>query len=98
MGTIPDNRKSKRFEHKSTVMLENENNGYFSYGQMINYSSGGMCIGSEAIYNRGVKLKILFGKPVYKAAPSIYFGTVRWCKEQTRDYSECSYGIGIKCD
>lgn len=76
--------KSERFEHGATVMLEDEAGGYFSYGQMINYSSGGMCIGADATYKKGTAVKIKFDEPLYKAAPAIYSGTVRWCKELAR--------------
>jgi hypothetical protein len=100
MNTYHEYRKSRRFEHNATVMLENETNGYFSYGLMMNYSSGGMCIGSDAAYNKGAEIRIRFGQPLYKAAPTTYSGTVRWCKELARDdfdYSY-SYGVGIKYD
>ena len=41
-------------------MLEDGTGGYFSYGLMLNYSSGGMCIGSDAINNNGTSVKIRF--------------------------------------
>ena len=91
-------RKSKRFAHKATVMLEDGNGGYFSYGLMLNYSSGGMCIGSDTIYKKGTTIKIRFSKPLYKAAPTIYSGTVKWCNELARDDVEYSCGVGIKFD
>jgi hypothetical protein len=91
-------RKSERFEHRATVMLEDEAGGYFSYGQMINFSSGGLCIGSDANYIKGTAIKIKFDKPLYKAAPTIYSGTVRWCKELARNDFEYSWGVGIKYD
>jgi len=31
MVSTPDHRKSKRFEHKSTVMLSDEHSEYFYY-------------------------------------------------------------------
>jgi hypothetical protein len=79
-------------------MLEDEPAGYFCYGQMQNYSSGGMCVGSDMTYKRGMAVKIRFDIPVYKAAPKTYHGTVRWCKELVRDDFEYSYGVGIKYD
>ena len=79
-------------------MLEDEPAGYLCYGQMQNYSSGGMCVGSDMTYKRGMAVKIRFDKPVYKAAPKTYHGTVRWCKELARHDFEYSYGVGIKYD
>ena len=77
-------------------MLEDEPARYLCYGQMQNYSYGGMCVGSDMTYERGAVVKIRFDKPVYKAAPKTYHGTVRWCKELARDDFEYSYGVGIK--
>ena len=98
MKTGFEYRKSKRFDHKATVMIEDESGGFFCYGLMLNCSFGGMCVGSETIYKKGTPIKIRFGKPLYKAAPNVYSGTVRWCKELARDDSEYSYGVGIKYD
>lgn len=48
--------------------------------------------------NKGTPLKIRFGKPLYKHAPSVLSGTVMWCKNLSRDDFEFSYGVGIKYD
>lgn len=98
MKTSPEHRKSKRFDHKATVMLEDGAKGFFNYGLMLNYSYGGMCIGSDSNYNKGTSIEIIFSKPLYKAAPTTYSGTVRWCKELARDDLEYFYGVGIKYD
>jgi hypothetical protein len=98
METGSEHRKSKRFDHKATVMIQDESGGFFSYGLMLNYSFGGMCVGSDITYHKGTPIKIKFGKPLYKAAPTIYSGTVRWCKDRVYYDSEYSYGIGIKYD
>ena len=98
MKTSPEYRKSKRFDHKATVMLEDGSKGYFNYGLMLNYSSGGMCIGSDSTYTKGTPIKIIFSKPLYKAAPTTYSGSVRWSKELARDDFENFYGVGIKYD
>jgi hypothetical protein len=96
MNTSTENRKSKRFEHKATVMIEDEAGGYICYGQMVNYSSGGMCIGSDAIYNRDTPINIKFAEALYKAAPKTYHGKVRWCKELVRGDIEYYYSVGVK--
>ena len=93
-----EHRKSDRFDHKATVMIESEQSGHLIYGQMVNYSFGGMCIGSDAFYNKGTAIKIRFNNALYKAAPKTYSGTVSWCKELVRDDFEYSYGVGIKYD
>ena len=65
-----EHRKSERFEHKATVMIENEQAGHLNYGQMVNYSFEGMCIGSDAFYNKGTAINIRFNRPLYKGAPT----------------------------
>lgn len=98
MKTDFEFRKSKRFDHKETVMLESGSGKFFCYGQMLNYCMGGICVSSKTPYNKGTPIKIRFGKPLYKVAPSVLSGTVRWCKDLSRDDSEFSYGVGIKYD
>ena len=80
------------------VMLEHGSGRFFCYGQMQNYSIGGICVGSETVYNKGTPLKIRFGKPLYKDAPSVLSGTVMWFKNLSRDDFEFLYGVGIKYD
>lgn len=89
-------RKSKRFEHRATVMLEDEPAGYISYGQMINFSGGGMCFGSDVAFKPEAKINIKFEKPIFKAAPKTYHVIVRWCKELADDDSKYFYGVGVK--
>ena len=91
-----ESRKSKRFEHRATVMLEDEPAGYISYGQIINFSNGGMCLESDVAFKPGAKIKIKFEKPIFKAAPKTYHGIVRWCNELADDDSKYFYGFGIK--
>ena len=98
MNTSTEHRKSKRFEHKATVMIEDKAGGYICYGQMVNYSSGGMCIGSDMIYNRNTPIHIKFAEALYKAAPKIYRGKVRWCKELACGDLKYSYSVGVKYD
>ena len=94
-----EHRKSKRFEHNATVMLKEEPVGYISYGKMINYSDGGMLIESDAPFKRGTNINVTLDKPVYKAAPQTYYGSVKWCKEISVSdirYHYGRYGIGIQ--
>jgi Tfp pilus assembly protein PilZ len=98
MTSFSESRKSKRFAHKATVMLEDVSGQFFSYGLMLNYSSGGMGIGTDETFKIGSPIKVRFSEPLYKAAPNTYTGTVRWCNELARNDIEYTYGIGMKFD
>ena len=89
-------RKSKRFEHKATVMLEDKGYGYLSYAQMINFSGDGMSFEADFALKPGAKINISLNKPLFKAAPRTYNAIVKWCKELSKDDSPYSYGIGAK--
>ncbi|MDX1699988.1 MAG: PilZ domain-containing protein [Melioribacteraceae bacterium] len=93
-----DYRKSKRFEQRATIMIEDKRAKFIYYGQMLNYSAGGMCIGSDAIFERGTPIKITFDKPLYKSSPKNFHGTVKWCNELARDDFDYLYGTGLKFD
>jgi hypothetical protein len=50
-------------------------------------------------FKHGVRINIIFNKPVYKAAPKSYYGTVKWCKETSTEDGQDhfgNYGIGIQ--
>ncbi len=79
-------------------MIEDEQAGYIYYGQMLNYSSGGLCIGSDAAFNKGTAINIALDKPLYRSSPKNYHGTVKWCKELAREDFNYSYGTGVKFD
>lgn len=96
MNTHIDFRKSKRFEHKTTALLEDEFGGYFSYGQIINYSDGGLCFWSDVAFKPGVKIKMSLDNPLFKTAPKSYSGIVKWCKDLADDDSQYYYGVGVK--
>jgi hypothetical protein len=97
MTTYDEYRKSRRFEQRATVMIEDESKEYFSYGQMINYSEDGMLIGSDVKFKPGTKITIKFEKPLYKAAPRTYHAVVRRCKELFNDdTTKYHYEIGVK--
>jgi PilZ domain len=98
MNTQIDFRRSKRFEHKSTALLEDEFGGYFSYGQIINYSEAGVCLWSDVAFKPGVKIKISLDNRLFKAAPKSYRGIINWCKELGDGGSQYLYGVGLKYD
>ena len=96
MNTNTELRKVRRFDHKTTVMLENEPSGQFSYAQMINFSGGGMGFGSDFALRPGTIINIRLDKPIFRSAPKTYSAIVRWCKQLSDDNLLCPYGVGVE--
>ena len=96
MVSTPDYRKSKRFEHKSTVMLADEHSEYFSYARMFNFSGGGLYFTSDVALKPGTKIKIRFDHSPFQSGPKPLSSVVRWCRELTDYGSDYTYGIGVK--
>ena len=96
MVSSTDFRKSKRFEHKSTVMLADEHWCNLSYAQMFNFSSGGLYFESDIAFNQGTKIQIQFDRAPFKSGPKTLKSVVRWRRELTDFNSDYYYGIGVK--
>ena len=95
MNSYLELRESERFPHKATVMLFDPRNGLMSYGQMINYSDGGMLLATSTKFRPGTKLNVSLSTPVYKAAPTNYRTTVKWCNEIETENLEHDIGVGV---
>ena len=96
MVSTPDHRKSKRFEHKSIIMLANENSEYFSYAHMFNFSGGGFYFESDVALKPGTKIRIRFDNTPFQSGPKILSSVVRWCRELTDYDSDYTFGVGAK--
>ena len=53
MEAAIDYRKCKRFYHNSTILLEDEESGSFSYGKINNMSGNGMYFETEFAFRLG---------------------------------------------
>ena len=89
-------RKSKRYWHKTTVILEDTKSGAWSYAQTKDLSHEGMLLESEVAFKPGTRINIKFDSPPFRSTLKIYKSTVRWCKELADEDSVLTYGIGIK--
>ena len=96
MNTQTEFRKTARFEHKTTLMVSDEDQKYFSYAQMLNYSAGGMCFGSDVAFKPGARVSVRMEKPLSKTAPKAFRGIVRWCKESAEEEAKYYFGVGIQ--
>jgi hypothetical protein len=89
-------RKSRRYRHKATVILEEAISGAWSYAQTKDFSSEGMLLESEVAFKPGTRINIKIDSPPLRSAEKIYKSTVKWCKQLAAEDSNFTYGIGIK--
>ena len=89
-------RKSRRYRHKTTVILEEAKSGAWSYAQTKDFSNDGMLLESEVAFRPGTRINIKFDSPPFKSNLKIYKSTVKWCQELVDEDSVLTYGIGIK--
>ena len=97
MEAAIDFRKCKRFYHHSTILLEDEKSGSFSYGKINNMSGDGMYFETEFAFKRGTRVKFSLDNPPFKSCPNTLCGIVKWCKELgDGNDSNYSYGLGVE--
>jgi hypothetical protein len=89
-------RKSRRYEHVSTVMIESPQAGIFGYAQMYNYSAGGMLIRSDFAISPGTLIKVNLEKPLYSSVSKTVDSRVVWCRRFENERGRYSrFGIGV---
>ena len=89
-------RKSIRYEHVSTVMIESPLAGIFGYAQMYNYSAGGMMVRSGFPIRPGILIKINLPKPLYSSGSNTVDSRVVWCSRFEQEWEQHSrYCIGV---
>jgi hypothetical protein len=89
-------RKSRRYEHVSTVMIESLQAGIFGYAQVYNYSASGMLIRSDFPINPGTLIKVNLQKPLYSSISNTVDSRVVWCRRFEQERGRYSrYGIGV---
>lgn len=97
MEAAVDYRKCRRFYHHSTILIENENNGSFSYGKINNMSGDGMYFETEFGFKPGSRIKFKLDRPPFKSCPNHYRGIVKWCKEiYDEDEPNYPFGVGVE--
>jgi hypothetical protein len=89
-------RKSRRYRHKATVILEEARSGAWSYAQTKDFSNDGMLLESEVAFKPGTRINIKFDSQPFKSTAKIYKSTVKWCKELADEDSILTYGVGVK--
>lgn len=96
VNSLPENRRSKRINYNSTIMVEETHTDYVYYGQMSNYSLGGLYFESNVACNPGTQIAIRITDPPFKSFPSRCKGLVLWSRNLNKADSFYSYGVGLK--
>lgn len=96
MNTGIEKRGTKRFDHASTVMVEEPDKGYYVYGTMLNFSGDGMYLEADFVCRPGTKIWIQMNSPPADSLPKVLLGEVRWHKQLFEDESKYAYGLGVK--
>jgi len=91
-----ERRKTKRLNHRCTIMLADEHAGYYCYAQLNNISGDGMYLETEYSFKPGTEIVIRFDKAPFRSAPKIYHVNVKWCRQLDKNESESAYGVGVK--
>jgi hypothetical protein len=89
-------RKSRRYRHKTTVILEEARSEAWSYAQTKDFSNEGMLLESQVAFKPGTQINIRFDSSSLKTTAKIYKSTVTWCKELGDEESILMYGVGVK--
>ena len=95
MNTIVEQRKTRRYSHQVTALLEDPLSGYFAYAQMVNFSSDGMGFESDFAFKPGMTLAIKLEKPLFKGGGKTYHGLLIWSREKNGDDSRYPYEAGL---
>jgi PilZ domain len=96
MEAAIDYRRCKRFSHQSTILLEDEIRGSFSYGRISNMSGDGMYFETEFAFRLGTRVRFRLDDPPFKSCPAEYCGIVKWCNELHGDTSNYLFGVGVE--
>lgn len=97
MDAAIDYRKCRRFYHNSTILIEDQNKGAFSYGKINNMSGEGMYFETEFAFSPGTRIKVRLDNPPFKSCPDDLSGIVKWCKEiYDEDEPNYPFGVGVE--
>ena len=92
-----DFRKSKRFSHTITGVLEDSITGYLVYAKMRNYSQEGMYFESETAFQPETNVKVKLEKPLNRFSRTSFNAVVKWCHELFGETgSEYMFGLGVE--
>ena len=89
-------RKTRRYEHSGTVMIEKSRSEIIGYAQMRNFSAAGMMLQADFGINQGEINTIRLDKPLYPSSPNVMTTKVVWCRDlESQNETDYGYGIGF---
>lgn len=96
--TADDRRACQRFSHETAVTIENCDSATYTYGQMYNYSAGGLYFESDVAFIPGTRVQIRFEQPGSVLGSEPFAASVKWCEEISGAVVLYDYGIGVEFD
>ena len=109
LPTISKNyRKNRRFETKTTAVIEVPETGHWVYAEMTDFSSKGLCFETEAAIRPATMVRVKFNKSsissrfdksvksLFNDGYKTYNSTVKWCKQLDDDQSVSTFEIGVE--
>jgi type IV pilus assembly protein PilZ len=98
MDLNPENRDKTRFDHESSVTLENSNIGVQRGARMYNYSDMGLYFEADYRLEPETEVRIGISNSPFAAEPDIYEsyrGIIKWRKPLKRSAFYYGYGIAL---
>jgi hypothetical protein len=89
-------RKTRRYEHSGTVMIEKTLSEIIGYAQLRNFSADGMMLQADFAIKRGEINTIRLDKPLYPSSSNVVTTKVVWCRDlESQIETDSRYGIGF---
>ena len=89
-------RKTRRYEHSGTVMVEKFRSEIIGYAQLRNFSATGMMLQADFGIIQGEINTIRLDKPLYPSSPNVMTTKVVWCQDlESQSETDSRYGIGF---
>ena len=89
-------RKTRRYEHSGTVMIEKLPSEIIGYAQLRNFSADGIMLQADFAIKRGEINTIRLDKPLYPSSSNVVTTKVVWCRDlESQSETDSRYGIGF---
>ena len=95
MKTIVEHRRTRRYNHQLTALIEDPLSGYLAYAQMVNFSGDGMGFESDVAFKPGMRLVVKLEKPIFNGCGKTYNALLIWSREKNGDDSKYPYEAGL---